>query len=212
MSKRTIKAKSDKEFKATKKDLRIMLYMAKAGGVSYESLMNRFGYSKDTITKRFTKLKYILRTPEPVVIDGKEVVRYVYSLSKSGKELMLKHNLCHHCCSYNGYEHLIKSEQELFRLVGRDDLFDSKKSISEVAPGVVALEDILCEAEQQFMHEANMELLREQGMSISAVDYLYKNDKDEYIAVEVETKNYRKERKEAHYNYVKHVLQLSKNN
>ena len=49
-------------------------------------------------------------------------------------------------------------------------------------------------------------------MSISVVDFLYVDDQGEYVAVEVETSNYRKERREAHYNYVKHILHLGDKN
>ena len=200
-------------FKPTKKDLRIMFYMSKSGGISHAALLDRFGYSQKTIASRFSKLSCIQKNPEEEVVDGKVVTRYVYSLNAEGKDLMLKHNLNHHCCSYYGYEHLLKSEQELFRLVGRDEMFDSKMSEVDVPSGIVALEDIMGEAEQRFKHEANIELLKkEENMSVSVVDYLYKNSSGEYVAVEVETSNYRKERREAHSNYVKYVLGLNSDN
>lgn len=206
------KLKPNKKFEPNRKDIRIMHYMSKTGGISYEALMHRFGYSKDTISKRFSKLSCIKREEEEVVINNKTVKRYVYTLTKEGKSLMLKLNLNHHCCNYFGYEHLLKSEQELFRLVGRDDLFDKKKSLDEAPEGVVALEDVYGEAEQRFMHQANIEILKNEGVNISVVDFMYKDEQGEVIAVEVETENYRKERREAHYNYVKHVLQIKNDN
>lgn len=204
--------KEKKELKPTKKDLRIFLYMSKLGGISYESLTERFGYSEDTIRKRFSKLNCIQRNEEDVIENGKSITKYVYSLNKKGKEVMLQHDLNHHCGKYFGYEHLLKCEQELFRLVGRDELFDAKKDLKEMPIGIVALEDIQGEAEQRFKHEANINILKKQGMSISVVDFLYVDSKGESVAVEVETSNYRKERREAHYNYVKHVLHISDGN
>lgn len=200
------------KFKPTKKDIRIMHYMSKVGGISYEALMSRFGYSDATIGKRFSKLDCICRNEEKIIINNKTVTRYVYSLSSKGKDLMLKLNLNHHCCSYNGYAHQLKAEQELFKLIGRDDMFDKDKSIDEAPKGVVTLEDIVGEAEQKFIHEANINILRGEGMNVSVVDFMYKSSEGEIIAVEVETENYRKERREAHYNYVKQVLQVKNNN
>lgn len=200
---------NNKNFKPTQKDLRIMTYMSKTGGVSYEALNKRFGYSKETISKRFSKLNCVQKHVEEVIRDGKSVKRYVYSLNKEGKELMLKHNLNKHCCNYYGYEHLLKCEQELFKLVGRDEMFDKKKNMEEAPAGEVRLEDVLGEAEQRFIHEANIKALKKEGINVSVVDFLYKDNEGKYVAVEVETSNYRKERREAHYNYVKHVLQLN---
>lgn len=201
-----------KKIKPTKKDVRIMHYMSKIGGVSYEALIDRFGYSKDTISKRFSKLSCIHRNEEKVVINNKTTTRYVYSLNKEGKDLMLKMNLNHNCCAYNGYIHQLKAEQQLFKMVGRDDMFDKGKNMDEAPPGIVALEDVLGEAEQKFMHEANIKILRDEGMDVSVVDFMYKNSEGEIIAVEVETENYRKERREAHYNYVNQVLQVKNDN
>ena len=189
-----------------------MHYASKLGAISYEALIERFGYSKDTISKRFSKLDCIQKHEADVIIDGKSVKRYVYSLNKKGKELMLKYDLNHHCCDFYGYEHLIKCEQELFRLVGRDEMFDKNKPVEKAPVGVVALENIQGEAEQRFKHEANIKILKDEGMSISVVDFLYVDDQGEYVAVEVETSNYRKERREAHYNYVKHILHLGDKN
>lgn len=189
-----------------------MHYMSKIGGVSYDALVNRFGYSAATVSKRFSKLDCIIKHEEKVVINKKTTTRYVYSLNKKGKDLMLKMDLNHNCCNYNGYMHQLKAEQELFKMVGRDEMFDKGKSMDEAPIGVVALEDVLGEAEQKFIHEANINILKNEGMNISVVDFMYENSEGDIIAVEVETENYRKERREAHYNYVKHVLQVKNNN
>ena len=203
---------SKKKLKPTKKDIRIMHYMSKTGGISYDALINRFGYSEATIGKRFSRLGCIVKHEEKVVINNKTTTRYVYSLSKEGKDLMLKMDLNHNCCNYNGYVHQLKAEQQLFKMIGRDDMFDKGKSMDEAPIGVVALEDVLGEAEQKFMHEANINILKNEGMNISVVDFMYENQEGEVIAVEVETENYRRERREAHHNYVKHVLQVKNNN
>lgn len=193
----------------TKKDLRIMHYMSKVGGISHHALLTRFGYHQKTIDNRFSKLSYIQKNLEEETLeDGRVVKRYIYSLNKQGKDLMLKHNLNHHCCSYNGYIHTLKAEQKLFDMVGRDEMFDKKKSLEEAPVGVVALENIEGEAEQKFKHEAVIELLRDEGKEISVVDFIYKKDGEVY-AVEVETENYRKGRREAHANYVKLVLETT---
>ena len=191
----------------TKKDLRIMHYMSKVGGISHHALLNRFGYHQKTIDNRFSKMSCIIKTTEEETLDdGRVVKRYIYSLSKEGKDLMLKYNLNHHCCNYNGYVHTLKAEQKLFDLVGRDEVFDKKKSLEEAPEGIVALEDVIGEAEQKFKHEAVIELLRSEGKEISVVDFIYKKDNEVY-AVEVETEHYRYGRREAHANYVKLVLE-----
>ena len=118
----------------------------------------------------------IKTTEEETLDDGRVVKRYIYSLSKEGKDLMLKYNLNHHCCNYNGHVHTLKAEQKLFDLVGRDEVFDKKKSLEEAPEGIVALEDVIGEAEQKFKHEAVIELLRSEGKEISVDDFIYKKE------------------------------------
>ena len=195
----------------TRKDLRIFEYMSKVGGVSYESLQKRFNYSAETIRKRFAKLPYIQRQEEKIIEDNKEVTRYVYTFNKEGKSFMLKAGKSQHCSNYFGYEHFLKLEKTLFSLVGRDEMFDKNKD-SEYKTSNIDLRDILGEAEQRFLYEKEINKLKSQDINVSVIDFLYKDSSGDWIGIEVETSNYRKTRREAHYNYVTHILGLSADN
>lgn len=210
LSDKTVSVKKDENLRPMKLDKLVLRYMFLNGGISHQMLIDKFGYTEKKL-RRFKKLPHhnILKEIEECE-DGTLKNRYIYTLSGEGVKFGIKEGWKGFHQHYNGYEHTLKSENLLYKLV-------NEKNIS--------IESIINENTQKQLFSATIQhekrRLRKLRNSvktkkekneigdISIVDFIYKDDKTKkYVAYEVLTSSYKEYQKLNHRNYAQYVLDI----
>ena len=203
-----VKQNIDATLEPTEADEEILHMAYLNGAISYQFMVDEKGYTTKRF-RRFKKLKYIKIHTEEVENPKTDKVekKYLFTLSKEGRTYAAKCGWGAFCQHYNGYEHTLKGEQLLNKLVTKDN---------------ISLSSIVNENEQKQLYSATikdekekLDKLREEAQtkkekakigSISICDFLYKDDNNKLYCYEVVTENYRDHQIKSKKNYAKFVI------
>lgn len=203
-----VKQNIDTTLEPTEADEEILHMAYLNGAISYQFMIDEKGYTTKRF-RRFKKLKHIKIHTEEVEnpTTNKVEKKYLFSLSKEGRAYAAKRGWGAFCQHLNGYEHTLKGEQLLNKLVTKEN---------------ISLNSIINENQQKQLYSATiddakekLDILREKAQtkkekskigSISVCDFLYKDDNNKLYCYEVVTDNYREHQIRNKKNYAKYVI------
>ena len=205
---KTVSVKKDENLKPMKLDKQILRYIFLNGGISHKILVEKFGYTEKKV-RRFKKLPHhnIIKEVEECE-DGTLKNRYIYTLSSEGIKFGIKEGWKGFAQHYNGYEHTLKSEDVLYKLINEKNI-PIESIINENTQKELFSATIQDEKRKLRKLRNSVKTKKEKNAigDISIVDFIYKdNESKKYVAYEVVTSSYKEHQKLNHRNYAKYVL------
>ena len=134
--------------------------------------------------------------------------RYIYTLSSEGIKFGIKEGWKGFAQHYNGYEHTLKSEDVLYKLINEKNI-PIESIINENTQKELFSATIQDEKRKLRKLRNSVKKKKEKNAigDISIVDFIYKdNESKKYVAYEVVTSSYKEHQKLNHRNYAKYVL------
>lgn len=203
-----VSVKKDESLKPMKLDKLVLRYMFLNGGISHKILIEKFGYTEKKL-RRFKKLSHhnVIKEVEECE-DGTVKSKYIYTLSGKGVEFGIKEGWRGFAQHYNGYEHTLKAEEVLYKLINEKNV--PIESIINENTQKELFAATIQDAKQTLRKLRNSVKTKEEKKkigNISIVDFIYKDSETkEYVAYEVVTSSYKEHQKLNHRNYAKYVL------
>ena len=140
--------------------------------------------------------------------DGTLKNRYIYTLSGEGIKFGIKEGWKGFAQHYNGYEHTLKSEDVLYKLINEKNI-PIESIINENTQKELFSATIQDEKRKLRKLRNSVKTKKEKNAigDISILDFIYKdNQTKRYVAYEVVTSSYKEHQKLNHRNYAKYVL------
>lgn len=203
-----VKKNNDNTLDPTQADDEILHLAYLNGAISYQFMIDEKGYTTKRF-RRFKKLKYINIHAEEVENQetGKVEKKFLFSLSQAGRTYAAKRGWGAFCQHYNGYEHTLKGEQLLNKLVTKENI-DLSRIKNENEQKQLYSSTIKDEKERldKLRSEAQTKKEKKQIGSISVCDFLYEDNNNKLYCYEVVTSNYREHQIKNKKNYALHVI------
>lgn len=206
-----VNTEKNEKARPTKTDREFMQYMFLNGAISRKFIKEKFKYS-EKMFRRLNSLPHLnLHHETELQVDenGKEKIvnRYLYSLSKEGVTFAIKQGWGAFHQHYNGYEHTLKAEEVLYKLVNQDKV-DINKILNENTQKQMYAATIIEERNKlkKARYKVKSKKEKEKIGDISITDFAYKDQNNNYVAVEIVTRHYKERHKINHKNYATLVL------
>ncbi len=176
--------------KLKEREIQIMSIASKAGGISYKFANDKFGISMRRLNN-LVQTGYLEKHIIYQVENEKIKNRYVYDLGDKGKCYVKEAGICSITQGFNGYKHLLKTEEVVYRLVKEE---------------YINIKEILNEKEQIEKFEDRISYAKSRGIDFRVNDLAVVSN-NEVRSIEIDT-GYSNKLKTQHRNYAELILNV----
>lgn len=173
----------------TEREEEIFKIISKSGAISRKMLTEDYNMDRRRIDK-LTKEGYFERHHDTEKEGKKHKNRYSYSFGEVGKEYAMEQGYCFRTQGYNGYQHNLKVEKEVKKLIIEKEIEVNK---------------ILNEKEQEVVFRDEIKQAEEEKIDFRVNDLAYWDNEGKLHSLEIEN-NYGKKLINQHKRYAEKVL------